>query len=88
MVSPTVSVRTETDSQEKATGRRVWDVGESESRVVMMRTAVRTLPQPERAQTSDRWRVTGKIAKSFAAGSTDRHRAFVPTGDGAADGKP
>ena len=67
-------------------GARVKDVGESESRIVMMRTAA--MPQPERAQTSDRWRITGKMRKGFAAGSTDRHRAFVPTGDGAADGKP
>ncbi|QTA91255.1 Uncharacterized protein dnm_073190 [Desulfonema magnum] len=51
---------------------RVKDVGGSESRVVMMRIAVRTLPQPERAQTSDRWRITGKITKGFTAGSTDR----------------
>ena len=67
-------------------GMRVWDVGESESRIVTMRTAA--MPQPERAQTSDRWRITGKMRKGFAAGSTDRHRASGPTGDGAADGKP
>ncbi|MDM8524215.1 hypothetical protein QUF80_12665 [Desulfococcaceae bacterium HSG8] len=46
------------------------------------------MPQPERVQTSDRWRITGKARKSFTAGSTDRHRASEPTGDGAADGKP
>ncbi len=51
-------------------GMRVKDVGESESRIVMMRTAA--MPQPERAQTSDRWRITGKMRKGFAAGSTDR----------------
>jgi len=51
-----------------------------------MRTAA--MPQPERAQTSDRWRITGKMRKGFAAGGTDRHRASGPTGDGAADGKP
>ncbi len=50
--------------------KKVWDVGESESRIVMMRTAA--MPQPERAQTSDRWRITGKMRKGFAAGSTDR----------------
>ncbi|MDM8524288.1 hypothetical protein QUF80_13040 [Desulfococcaceae bacterium HSG8] len=49
---------------------------EGESRIVMMLTAA--IPQPERAQTSDRRRITGKITKGFAAVSTDRHRAFVP----------
>jgi len=34
------------------------------------------------------WMITGKIMKGFTAVCTDRHQAFVPTGDGAADGQP
>jgi len=65
---------------------RVRDGGESGCRIVMMRIAA--MPQSERMQTSDRWRITGKITKGFAAVCTDRHRASGLTDDGAADGKP
>ncbi len=76
-------------------GMRVKDVGLrrelSRTRKRMphcnvMRTVA--MPQPERVQTSDRWRITRRIRKGSAAGGTDRHRASGPTGDGAADGKP
>jgi hypothetical protein len=44
MVSPIVSKFLETDSQEKAIGKRVWDVGKSERRSVMERIGVQNLP--------------------------------------------
>jgi len=53
-------------------GMRAKDVGESESRIAMMR--ITATPQPERAQTSDRWRITGKIMKGLTAVCTDRQR--------------
>jgi hypothetical protein len=53
VVSPIVSVETETEPQGEAIGKRVWDLGGSECRAVTVRIGVQNLPRPQRVQTSE-----------------------------------
>lgn len=62
VVSPYLCLRA-SESQETLLEMRVEEVGKSEGQPVMDRIGVQTLPQPERAQTSDRSQIARELVE-------------------------
>ena len=56
----------ESEPQGEPTGMRVWDLGESESRAVIVR--IRAIARPEREQTSEWSLITRQSENSVQAG--------------------